>query len=116
MKRIRNIILYFVLSITIFTSCSNDKYKDYIIEHSEEIYESDKANKLYKIDTCEYNYYTDVTIKLLDDSTYMVVFWGDRNSYLWDWKLDKVFTVDISYNNYKGIDVDKDRKIMKLIR
>jgi len=113
-KKTLKLLSMFLLTILLI-SCGNDKYKDYVINHSSDIHTKKDVPNLYKLDTCEFNYYTEVSIKLTGDSSYMIIFWGDRDSWLWEWKLDKYFTVDIPYNNYKNINTKKDIKIIEIL-
>jgi len=109
-----NIIAFFVvLNLSLFKS-END-LKDYVIKHKSEIYKSENLDNHFKIDSCEYSYYTDISITLKGDSTYFVIFWGDRESYLWFLKKDTYFTVDIPYNRYENNDVEKDVKIINIL-
>ena len=101
---------------------SENECKKYIIEHQGEI-KNDSSNewwdssrtKYFKITSCDWKYFTDITIKKIDDSCYSVVFWGNRDSWWWDIKSDTYFTVDITYNKYKGKNVDKDIKIIEIL-
>lgn len=52
---------------------------------------------------------------MTSDSSYHVVVWGDRDSKWW-WLLhDFSFSVDIPYNEYRKIDVLKDKEILKIL-
>ena len=115
MKRWKGIIfaLFIIFIVYLFTYDNDTRYKNYIIGHSNEITVNDY--NVYRLKTTPNNYYTDITIKMLSDSSYSVVVWGDRDSWLWDYKTDKYFTIDISYNRYKGINVEKDIKILEII-
>jgi len=70
------------------------------------------------IPSTDYKYYKDITLRLLDksDSTYQIIFWGDRESILWDFKLDKDVRVTIPYNRYKDKDVALDVQVFELIK
>ena len=80
------------------------------------------AGKISKYDSTKYHienlkgYYTEVTIRLNSDSSYTVVYWGDRNSWLWDFKKDYYYTIDVPYDRYKGKDVTKDIEILNIIK
>ena len=111
--KIKIILALFV--ITFFVSCdSNDKYKNYVINHSDEIYMTEYG--VFKIDSCEIKYYTDISIRttelIFNDTAYSIIFWGDRNSWKWKYKKDKYFNVDVKYNRYNGENVDKDLMIL----
>ena len=97
---------------------TNSNYKNCIIE-----------NKYY-LQICEYNtpdnrlfemyfkdsYYTDATIRVMPDSAYTIIFWGNRKSIMWDIRKDYSFTVEIPYNRSKGKDVSKDIKIFEICK
>ena len=107
---------YVVLAAGFCVGCGNAKYKDYVINHASDIREYKEGNaNVYIIDTCEFRYYQDVTIRMNDSNSYTLVFWGDRDSWLWRFKLDKHFTVDIPYNKHKGINVDKDMSVIRAV-
>lgn len=113
----------FVVMVSVFLTAivlsnikheNHNKYKNYIIEHSDDIRVGrDSVN--FNIDSCKYNYFTDVTLQIHDDSSYRVIFWGDRDSWLWGIKLDDYFSVDIPYNRYKGKNVEKDIQIIEIL-
>ncbi|MFA5207439.1 MAG: hypothetical protein WC428_02165 [Candidatus Paceibacterota bacterium] len=88
--------------------------KKYVLAHKDMI---KKEGNILKIPSTDFKYYTDITLRLLDtnDSTYQIVFWGDRDSKLWDFKLDKPITVTIPYNRYKNKNVNLDVKVFELI-
>jgi hypothetical protein len=89
--------------------------KKYVLSHKEML--KKEENNLLMIPSTDYKYYKDITLRLLDsaDSTYQIVFWGDRESILWRFKLDKHITVSIPYNRYKGKDVNLDTQVFDLI-
>jgi hypothetical protein len=93
---------------------TDNKCKKVIIENKKSI-RYDAENNVFKIDSTTFNYYTDISIKLNGDSCYYIVFWGDRDSWLWDFKLDKNFSIDIPYNRYKGKNIDKDVEIINIL-
>lgn len=71
--------------------------KEYIIEHSDEITFSDyqfpyRDADNYKIDTCTLKYWDGITISDYGDSA-NILFWGDRDSWMWRFRLDKSFWV-----------------------
>ena len=117
MKNLRNILCLFVI-VAGFLGCNDSKYKNYIIKHKDEIHRNDAQDSCYFIDSCNFNYYTDISIRLLDDNLYTVVFWGNRKSWLWSWKKDKYFTVDMeSYAcKRKNLEYYLDVKILDIIK
>lgn len=109
--------LLVVLMVLVFVGCGDNKYKDYIIEHADEFRVIDSWDgKRYKMDmcSCESSYFTDVTIGFRGDSSYFVVFWGDRDSWKWDFKKDYDFSVDVPYQRHIKKDVSRDIKILEL--
>ncbi len=104
-----------LILITLLFSCTksgeNDYFKDYIIEHKKQIKSLNENH--YYIEPTEHNYYKSISIMVMDDSSYSCVFWGDRNSWMWDMKKDRKFSIDIPYNRSKGIYVEKDIELLK---
>jgi len=118
MKKIQKlqVVLFLSLIVMFCVGCGDTKYKDYIIDHADEIrWDIELDSNYYVMDSCEYDYYTDVTIRMINDSAYTVIFWGDRDSWLWRHKLDKHFTVDVPYNRSKGKGVATDMFILYLL-
>jgi hypothetical protein len=120
----------FALSILIFLAISTSPYmtdnrcKKYIITNKDKLIKehNDLATvelAILKPNIKFYHYYTDITLRLLyseSDSTYQIIFWGDRNSWKWDFKRDKLVLVDIRYNRYKGKNVDLDLQIFNILK
>jgi hypothetical protein len=107
-------VMMFVIITVLTTEISSKRCKKYIIEHASMIVKDEYG---FKIDTCiGLPYYTDISIRVDSDSSYSVVFWGDRNSFLWNFKLDKTFSVDIPYNRYKNHNTELDEKIISLLK
>lgn len=86
--------------------------KDYIIEHREKIKLVDDQYELKYEDF----YYTDVTIIIKPDSSYRIIYWGDRNSIFWNLKGDKSFFIDFPYNKYKKNNVSADIAIIAILK
>jgi hypothetical protein len=104
----------FIISLVLTTEISTKKCKKYIIEHVSLIYKNEHG---FKIDTCiGLPYYTDITIRMDSDSSYNVVFWGNRESFLWDFRLDKSFSVDIPYEKYKKHNTILDEELISLLK
>lgn len=57
-------------------------------------------------------YYGEVSFTLTDDSSYVMVLWGDRESLWWNIRKDKVILVDVPYDRYKGRNVDLDVELI----
>ena len=108
--------LILIITFTIIKYEPINRSKYFIIKNKDKIkYVKDGDYSHYSIDSLK-GYYTDVSINLKSDSSYTVIFWGDRNSWLWDFKLDNYFTVDVPYNRYKGKDVEKDIEIINILK
>jgi len=103
MKNIILILIGFVLLS--FYSCSEEHYtyKTYLIDHFDEMKGDSVKPKLITIDVYDEDYYTDVSIQRLDSMTYMVVFWGDRSSWLWYIYKDYDFHI---YGDYDPSELD----------
>lgn len=113
------LVLMSLLIILIYKKY-NDKYIDYIdyiIKHKNNIITSNsyKNENYYLIDTCYFNYYTDITIRKISDSSLFIIFWGDRDSWLWNYKSDKIISFDIPYDRYHGNDVSKYVKLINIL-
>ncbi len=96
-----------LLTAFVLQSCLTDtSAKQYILEHRAEV---QKTNACYfRIDSIPNGYYTDVTIEIHKDSSFSMVFWGNRGSWQWRFRKDKQLSVDIPYNRYKRKDVSDD--------
>jgi hypothetical protein len=107
-------VMMFVIMISLSSEISTKRCKKYIIKHASYIV---KDKHGYSIDTCiGLPYYTDISICMYSDSSYNVVFWGNRESFLWDFRLDKSFTVDIPYEKYKKHNVELDKQILFILK
>lgn len=107
---------YILLIVGLCVGCGNARYKNYVIEHADKIKKSENTKNVYEIDSCDYKYYTNISIRMMGDSSYILVFWGNRDSWLWNWKLDKDISVDIPHNIYKGKNVEKDIRLINAIK
>ena len=121
MKEFMPYILIFLAIMIVYailrSEPSNTYCKKFVIKHRNEwISDSGTTKGYYRINHTDKKYYIDVTIKLLDDDAYSIVFWGDRRSWLWRFRLDKHFTVDASYRESKHQDVALDRQILQIIK
>lgn len=87
--------------------------KDYLLDKRDKLVKEEKG---LAITGTDFHYYTDVTLRLIEDSVYQIIYWGDRNSWKWRFKLDKSIIVDIPYNKYKGKNVTLDLKIIHLLK
>ena len=120
MKKIKGVgIIVLIISLvyiglfTVKTFNTNDKMiKREIIKNSDKMDIFEYGFKEYTYDSW---YYTDVTIKLLSDSSYYVILWGDRDSNWWWLLKDHTLSVDIPYNRYRNMDVTKDKIILEIL-
>jgi hypothetical protein len=94
-------------------SCTENHYKKYIIEHKSELRIQDK--EFVRIDSIKDSYFTDITINIKKDSSLYVIFWGDRDSWQWTFRLDNDFAIDIPYNRYKGKNIKLDLQILEAV-
>lgn len=108
--RIIKIYLVLILLIIVFTGCNNDRFKNYVVKHRKDIYQT--GENYFRIDNCELRYYEYVTIGTYNDSAYYMVFWGDRDSWKWRFKKDKNFEVDVRYERSKGNHVYNDIAVL----
>ena len=83
--------------------------KKYIIEHIDslkyypEFYSDNPEKSYFRMEINDLNYYEEITFTYYNDTnSCYVIFWGDRDSWKWDLKLDKNFIVDMAYSKYKG--------------
>ena len=118
----KNLMLLICGLFTLSSCLTENGCKKYVIKHKSEIirdtniYMPSDPSIYYKINKCDYKYYTDITIKLISDSTYYIIFWGDRNSLQWDLRLDKYFEVDVPYNRCKGKNTKLDEQILEILK
>lgn len=59
------------------------------------------------------DYFEKVTFSFIADSSYHVTCWGDRDSFWWNYRKDKSFSVSIPYNRYNNNDVELDVALVK---
>lgn len=107
-----------ILAISKTPYLSEKKMKKYVLDHQDQIEKTNNGYMTYlTISKTEYKYYTDISLKLLDENTYMLIFWGDRNTWKWGIKLDGDVTVDVRYQEIvKRKDVTLDKEVLKLIK
>lgn len=103
------------VSLILMKLLPNDKYcKQYVLKHKGEICKEDKT---LVIPTVENKYYDDITLRLLGEDRYQIIFWGNRDSWKWRFKLDKCVIVDYTYEYAKGRKGTKiDYEILQLIK
>lgn len=107
-------IVMFAIMIFLSSEISTKRCKKYIIKHASYIVK-DKYG--YSIDTCiGLPYYTDISIRMDSDNSYNVVFWGNRESFLWNFRLDKHFSADVPYEKSKKHNVELDEQILSILK
>ena len=120
-------VIYFIICYVFYPNIIENNCKNYLISHKSEIQKDSSYYGGYEIKKVTDSYYTDVTIRMYEgnymyehidsqDSSFTVIFWGDRDSWMWRWRLDKSFSVDIPYDRYKGKDVSKDVELYKILK
>ena len=106
--------IFYTAIIALLISCNKEsKWKQYIIENADNIHKNEHGT--FNIDSLK-GYYTDLSIRLNADSYYSVVVWGDRESFLWDFRKDYYFSIDLNHRKYKGLDTDKDIELINVIK
>lgn len=92
---------------------TENQCKKYIIENQNKIVDrSQKYDDLLiscEIISDDLSYFTDVQFRLYKDSTYDIIFWGDRNSWKWDFRTDKHFHV-------YDLKTKQDTQIVKILQ
>jgi hypothetical protein len=98
---------------------TENRCKNYVLDNRDKLIKEEIG---LAIKGTDFHYYTDVTLRLLSylphntDSTYQIIYWGDRNSWKWRFRLDRSIIVDIPYNRSKGKNVTLDLKILHLLK
>lgn len=95
---------------------NQDKLISYLIKNENNI-ERDLPceNCFYVKDFNDKNYYTDMSISVSNDSSYIIILWGNRNHIMYEHKKDVIVTIDIPYNRYKGKDVAKQVRLYQIL-
>jgi len=116
MKKYSTLIVWFILGCFFFLLFSVNKsdlyYKKYIIHNKEKI--KKKSNNIFYLENIKVPYYTDITIYITSDSSYCMNLWGNKKSWLWYFKQDKMISCDISYDKHYNKDVAKDIEFINL--
>ncbi len=88
--------------------------KQYVIDNyfKFENVSNDNFQPSKNLKTKDLFYYTDVTLRIISDSTYQIICWGDRNSILWYFKLDKQIVVTMNYGDI----TNQDKMIYYLLK
>lgn len=91
---------------------SDVRCKRFVINHKDELV---GEGAFYKIMHSDRKYYKDVTVRRVGTDGYSIIFWGDRDSWLWRFRLDKYFTADVPYRKSKHKDVSLDKEILDIL-
>lgn len=103
------IIAIILLFIAILNYRGDDYYKKYVIDNIENgKFHSENTSYLDSLD----GYYDTISISS-SDSTYVIVCWGNRNSFWWNLRRDKIISCTILFKRFSGDNVDLDVKIIK---
>jgi hypothetical protein len=101
-----------VIKLILTAEPSDIHCKRFVINHKDEII---KEGSFYKIMHSDRKYYKDVTIRRFGTDGYSVIFWGDRDNWLWRFRLDKYFNADVPYRQSKHKDVLLDKEILEIL-
>lgn len=106
------LIVLGLIKLVLSAEPSNAHCKRFVINHKDELVGD---GSFYKIMHSDRKYYKDVTVRRVGDEGYSVIFWGDRDSWLWRFRLDKYFTIDLPYRESKQKDVSLDIQILDIL-
>ncbi len=101
MKYFRYILLLILIPVAIhkYYSTSPEALKNHIASEHEFLYETSQDHlKTYRLDVPYSEYYEYAQVKVFKDQLF-IIFWGDRDSWLWKFKLDNHFYVERSSKN-----------------
>lgn len=107
------IVVYALLAV-VFSSCQTEEsQKEFLIDNVEKMERiSDNSFVIKKLG----GYYTEKSISFQSDSSFTIICWGDRNSFLWNIFKDNKITLSIPYNRYKGKNVDTDVRLVEVFK
>ena len=107
-------IVVYTLLVVLFYSCKMEKSeKKFFIDNMNELERvSDDSFVIENLD----GYYSEKSIIFHSDSSYTIICWGDRSSFWWDIKKDKIITSSIPYDRYKGKNVDLDVRLVDVFK
>jgi hypothetical protein len=103
------IAVYAMLAV-VFSSCQSEtSQKEFLINNVDKMEKvSENSFVIENLD----GYYTEKSISFQSDSSFTIICWGDRSSFLWNIRKDKKITVSIPYDRHKGKNVDIDVKLV----
>ena len=112
------LVLALILGIILIiasSGISDRQCKKYIISHADDLRRSKQNPFILRIDSLELDYYQDATIRYSDES-YSIVFWGNRESFLWKVRRDKYFVMDIPYWKSKNLTTKDDETLIEIFK
>lgn len=110
-----SLLINSLLIFLVYQYPTRNYYKNYIIKNSDKIkFIKSDYYELFEITDIK-GYYKEISIRLEPDGTYNVVYWGNRDSFLWKFKSDYIFNIDLSYDKCKGKDITKDLEIIEIL-
>lgn len=105
-------LLYIFLCSFLFISCQTENsHKQFFVDNVE-LAEKYSEN-IFIIDSLD-SYYTEKSLRFLDDSSFVIICWGNRDSFWWNIRKDKKISVSIPFDRHKGKNVDLDIKLIEL--
>ena len=107
------LVLLIATDVFLYTEPSDRHCKEFVLNHQDKIIK--RENNFYVIPFTDRRYYQDVSIRKMEGEAYSIIFWGNRKSWLWRFKLDKSVDVNIPYRESKGKDVILDLQILDAI-
>jgi predicted oxidoreductase (fatty acid repression mutant protein) len=107
---VRTLYFFYAMLAVVLSSCQSEtSQKEFLIDN---VYKMEKVSETsFVIENLD-GYYTEKSISFQSDSSFTIICWGDRNSFLWNIRKDKKITVSIPYDRYKGKNVDIDVKLV----
>jgi predicted oxidoreductase (fatty acid repression mutant protein) len=107
---VRTLYFFYAMLAVVLSSCQSEtSQKEFLIDN---VCKMEKVSETsFVIENLD-GYYTEKSISFQSDSSFTIICWGDRNSFLWNIRKDKKITVSIPYDRYKGKNVDIDVKLV----
>jgi predicted oxidoreductase (fatty acid repression mutant protein) len=107
---VRTLYFFYAMLAVVLSSCQSEtSQKEFLIDN---VYKMEKVSETsFVIENLD-GYYTEKSISFQSDSSFTIICWGDRNSFLWNIRKDKKITVSIPYDRYEGKNVDIDVKLV----
>ena len=112
MKKFK-IAVYAMLAVVFYSCQAETSHKEFLIDNVDKIEKVSETS--FVIENLD-GYYTEKSISFQLDSSFTIICWGDRNSFLWNIMKDKKITVSIPYDRYKDKNVDIDVKLVSVFQ